>query len=152
MKKKLSLIALLILFTFTLTGCLNKNAKTTDDFIKFGEEKNLKVENVIEQFSGSDYIKEVYIAGNDKWQVEFYVLSDIETAKKMFTTNASKFESKKAHVSMESNISLGNYDSYGLTTGGAYMYVARIDNTLIYLDVDDDYKDDIKEFVKEFDY
>ena len=62
------------------------------------------------------------------------------------------FEAKKANSSTETSAEMGNYDSYGLTTGGFYMYVARVENTLIYLDVEEEFKEDAKAFVEEFGY
>ena len=132
MKKKLSLIAVLVLFALTLTGCLNKSVKTTDDFVKLAEEKEMKITNAIDQFGYVDFIEEANVATADGWQVEFYVLSDVAEAEGMYETNVAKFEAKKANSSTETSAEMGNYDSYGLTTGGFYMYVARVENTLIF--------------------
>ena len=149
MKKKLSLIAVLVLFALTLTGCLNKSVKTTDDFVKLAEEKEMKITNAIDQFSYVDFIEEANVATADGWQVEFYVLSDVDEAEGMYETNVAKL---KANSSTETSAEMGNYDSYGLTTGGFYMYVARVENTLIYLDVEEEFKEDAKAFIEEFGY
>ncbi len=45
-----------------------------------------------------------------------------------------------------------NYSTYSLTTNGKYKYLSRIDNTLIYIDASDDYKDAIKDIIKELGY
>ena len=67
MKKKLSLIAVLVLFALTLTGCLNKSVKTTDDFVKLAEEKEMKITNAIDQFGYVDFIEEANVATADGW-------------------------------------------------------------------------------------
>ncbi len=46
----------------------------------------------------------------------------------------------------------GNYDIYSLTSNGDFMYLCRIDNTLLYIDVEDIYKDEVKEIIDELDY
>lgn len=150
--KKLSLIAVFVLFALTLTGCLNKSVKTTDDFVKLAEEKKMKITNAIDQFGYVDFIEEANVATADGWQVEFYVLSDVVEAEGMYETNVAKFEAKKANSSTETSSEMGNYDSYGLTTAGFYMYVARVENTLIYLDVEEEYKEEAKAFIEEFGY
>lgn len=150
--KKLSLIAVFVLFALTLTGCLNKSVKTTDDFVKLAEEKKMKITNAIDQFGYVDFIEEANVATADGWQVEFYVLSDVVEAEGMYETNVAKFEDKKANSSTETSSEMGNYDSYGLTTAGFYMYVARVENTLIYLDVEEEYKEEAKAFIEEFGY
>lgn len=150
--KKLSLIVVFVLFALTLTGCLNKSVKTTDDFIKLAEKKDMKITNAIDQFGYVDFIEEANVATADGWQVEFYVLSDVAEAEGMYETNVAKFEAKKANSSTETSSEMGNYDSYGLTTAGFYMYVARVENTIIYLDVEEEYKEEAKAFIEEFGY
>lgn len=152
MKKKLSLIAVLVLFALTLTGCLSKEVKTTDDFIALAESKEMTAVNAIDQFSYLGYVTEATVATNKEWQVEFYVLSDEANAVSMFTTNVAKFESKKSGSSSETSTDLTNSQSYGLTSGGAYMYVARVENTLVYLDVDTEYKEEAQAFIEELGY
>lgn len=152
MKKKLSLIAVLVLFALTLTGCLSKAVKTSDDFIELAEERDMKVTNAIDQFSYLGYIEEATIALSDGWQVEFYVLSDEANAENMFDTNVAKFESRKTGSSSSISTDMLNNESFGLTTGGAYMYVSRVENTLVYLDVEEEYKEAAVEFIDALGY
>lgn len=79
--------------------------------------------------------KKVYIAsGKDStYQIEF-------------------FESTKGSNSSESSASLKNYSKYVLSTNGKYKVISRIDNTVIYCDIDDNYKSVVKEVLEEIDY
>jgi len=70
----------------------------------------------------------------------------------MYNTNKSKYESEKANVSSSTTSNMKNYSTYSLNTNGTYKYLSRIDNTLVYVDVDEDYKDDVKEIMKEIGY
>lgn len=70
----------------------------------------------------------------------------------MYNTNQQKFESQKSNRSTSSTASMKNYSTYSLTTNGKYKYLSRIDNTLIYIDASDDYKDAIKDIIKELGY
>lgn len=98
------------------------------------------------------YMTKSYAAQKSGYQIEFYELSSVENAISMYNTNQKKFESQKSNASISSTASMKNYSTYSLTTNGKYKYVSRIDNTLIYVDADDDYKDTIKDIMKEIGY
>ena len=92
--------------TFLLTGCGTKTVKTTNDFVALAEDSNLSTKNVKEdQYSSDDTIKAGYVAYNNNWQIEFYVLDTESTASSNFDTNVKIFEDSKgessAYVSLE---------------------------------------------------
>ena len=67
----------------------------------------------------------------------------------MFLHNKSNFEG-------ESGTSLSfsgtNYSSYERTSDGLFMYVAYIDNTLVYSKVNEQYKDKVKALIDSIEY
>ena len=60
--------------------------------------------------------------------------------------------SLKTNASASATVSMNNYATYSLTTNGKYKYLSRIDNTLVYIDVDESYKDIVKDIMKEIGY
>lgn len=89
---------------------------------------------------------------NQEYQIEFYELSSISKAENMFETNKDYFKDRAGSSRVTSSYGFGNYDIYSLTSNGDFMYLCRIDNTLLYIDVDDSYKDEVKEIIDELDY
>lgn len=155
MKSKKFLLGLFLGFVVltTLTGCGNKTVKSTNDFKSVAEKHSYRVADVTSQFASYGYISEATVAqSSDGWQVEFYVLSDNGTATSMFNTNKSLFEQEKGSAATETSLNNKNSSSYSLTSGGYYMHLCRVDNTLLYAKVSDSYKDDVKAFIKEFGY
>lgn len=152
MKKKIIFGLLCLVAIVTLTGCSKKTVLTTEDFISKSEANGYQTVDVKTQFSEYDELKSATLAMNDNYQVEFYVLDNETNAKSMFDTNKATFEDYKTSSNAESSVSLKNYSTYSLTTGGYYMYLSRVDNTLIYLRVEAKYKDEVKSFVKALGY
>jgi hypothetical protein len=70
----------------------------------------------------------------------------------MFNTNKSTFESYKGNSSSESSANMSNYSTYTLTSSGYYMHLCRVDNTLIYVRVKDDFKKDVQAVIKKLGY
>jgi hypothetical protein len=138
---------------FVFTGCGSKTALTADEFTSTAQDNGLTVSDVSEQYEAYGVYDSAIIAqSDDDWQVEFYVLTDEDNASDMFASNQEQFESAKKSSSTESSKSVGNYETYGLTSGGNYMYICRVDNTVLFVNASDDYKDDIKAFVETLGY
>ena len=153
MKKKGIVFGVLcFLMLFLVTGCGKKTVITTSEFISKAEKAGYQTTDITAQYSSYEYVKEATIAKNDNYQVEFYVIDGEDKAKGMFDTNKADFENSKGSSSSYSTVNLANYSTYALTSSGKYKYIARVDSTLLYIDVDEKYKDDVKKFVKELGY
>lgn len=160
MKKLLIVIGIIILVLMIVIGSaifiwLNKEKTPilAEDFYSIMEKKGYTMTDATSQFDQyTNYIKKAYIAQNTDYQIEFYELSSEENAISMYNTNKSRFESQKSDSSSYATVSMKNYSTYALTTNGKYKYISRIDNTMIYLDVDEEYKDTIKKLIKEIGY
>ena len=153
MKKRGIIFAVICILTlFITTGCFSKTAITTSDFKSKMEAKGFITLDVKQQFSQYDYVKEATVAKNDNYQIEFYVLTTTERAEYMFNTNKKIFEGSKASGSLETKAKVGNYETYSLTSSGYYMYISRVDNTFIYLKVNESNKDDVTKVIKELGY
>ena len=151
--KRIGMLAICIMALFTLTGCENKDVISKDDFISEAKKNDLITVDVTSQYSSYEYIKSATIAKNsNEWQIEFYVLDDADNAKSMFNTNKNIFENSKDNNSAELSKNMGNYSIYELISDGYFMYISRVENTLLYVKVKTTYKDTVKAIIKELGY
>lgn len=150
-KVLLGIVCLLVLFT--LTGCFNKTAITKYGFVTKAESNDYEIFDVSEQYASYDFVETATIAkkSND-WQVEFYELDDDESAIGMFNENKTIFEQQKESVNNESTTSANNYVTYTLITNNNYMYLSQVDNTLLYINVQKEYKAEVQKFVEALGY
>ncbi len=151
------LVVLLVLggIALVIFNVLNKEKTSisADNFSAIMESKGYVMTDTTSQFSQyENYMLKSYVAQKSDYQIEFYELSTIENAISMYNTNKAKFESQKSSVSAGATSSMKNYSTYSLSTNGKYKYLARIDNTLVYVDVDENYKDIVKDIMKEIGY
>lgn len=151
MKKKILFLGLLLVSIFMITGCGNKKAISTREFINITEQDGLTTVDVKDQFSDESVV-EATIAYNDDYKLEFYILNSEASAKSMFSYNKNIFESRKSGISKYASTDIGNSSTYMLQSGGYYMYLSRIDNTLLYVSVSEQYKDNVKEVIKDLGY
>ena len=151
--KRLRLLLVVGLFTLLfVTGCGNKKAITPQEFTSIAQANNYNVSDATNQFSDYSQVREVKIARNNDYQIEFYVLNSESDAKSMYEYNKSLFEAYKISNYSESHVDLNNYSTYSLQSSGYYMFLSRIDNTLVYVKEPVEYKSNIDEFIKKLGY
>ena len=141
--KKILLTIFCLLTIFTLTGCKNKDSITPGEFKIRMESKKYTVQDATNQFRKNSQIKQVYIALNLEYQVEYYEIDTVENAKLFYNNNKTIFEQSKGNSSIYTSKDLANYSTYKLRTNGKYKVISRIDNTVIYIDTNESYKSDI---------
>lgn len=131
-----------------------KDSITSSNFYTTMSQKGYTVQDANSQFSEYDYIKQAYIAANKdySYQIEFYELLDDSYATSFYNNNKSIFESSKGNASTETNVELKNSSKYTLLSNSKYMVISRINNTVIYVKVDDSYKDTVKDILDELGY
>lgn len=151
MRLKVLLVYVLVIGLF-LTACGSKTALTNDQFIEKMEAAGYQIVDASNQFGEGDVEAVTLAMMDEKYQIEFYVLPSNDQTVGAFNNNKSSFEQMKGSGASTSEVNLGNYNYYGLSTGEGYYVVSRIDNTMIFINASAEYKDEIKEVLKELGY
>lgn len=152
-KKKITVIIVsIVIILVCIIGIifiLNKDNSTlnNNNFIKIMEELDLKIYDAKEQF-GEDIITSATVAYNSNYQVEFLVFDNVDNCKKAFQINKSSFITNKTENDVEISKSNDLYSIYSLTTEDRYMYIKRVDNKLLYFNVDGSYKSNLDKIIK----
>ena len=162
--KKPMIIILIVLAIIAVIGVIGgilfstltkeKDSITVSEFYNRMQEKGYIVQDAKSQFADYDYVKQVYIALNNDntYQVEFYDLEDASYAVSFYKNNKAIFENSKGNSSAENNVEGKNHAKYTLSSNGQYMVVSRIDNTVIFVKVEDAYRDMVKSILNELGY
>lgn len=162
---KIAIIVIVVVLAFVLlvggaifgvSFLLNreKDSITAEQFKSFMEQNGYTISDATYQFAQYSYVEQVYLAVDSgyNYQIEFYELADESTATGFFNNNASIFESNAGTTSAKSNINGKNYSKYTLSSSGKYMLVSRINNTVVYVNVDNQYSNEVKDILKEIGY
>jgi len=160
MKKPVIIAIIAVVLIVAIVGVIfinlnkEKTSMTSSSFYTTMSQKGYTLNDASAQFSEYNYVKQVYIAANEDYtyQIEFYELVDDSYAISFYNNNKSIFESSKGNNSAETSVALKNYSKYTLSANGKYKVVSRIDNTVIYVDVDDSYRDTVKKLLDELGY
>lgn len=131
-----------------------KQPISTEEFKTALEGKEFNIIDINSRLSSISQINQGYLAmeSDYNYQIEFYELTDEESAKTFYDNNKNKFETLKGDLSAYTSVDGKNWAKYALSTDGKYMVVSRIANTVIYLSVKDQYSDTVKDILKEIGY
>ena len=147
---------MLILLTVSvlLTGCGLKEKEPIDDeiFNKIMTNEGFKVVDVEQQFEQYGYFEDSYVATNNNYQIEFYELENDRYAIEFYNTNKNIFENQKGGTYVDSHIDLDKVNKYTLTTDKEYKVISRIEDTVVYLNVDKKYKEEVNNILGKLGY
>ena len=165
-KKGISLIVLILIIVAIIVICgvgiafflinkyKNKEPITASEFKEKMENDDYEVFDVTNQNNLYEFIENAYVAlkEKNKYQIEFYITDKEENAVFLFNNNKRKIEEYKTAKYSETKVDIGNNSKYTLTTEDTYKAISRIGNTMIYANVDKEYKEKVKEILEELGY
>lgn len=151
------LIVLAVLIAIMISvvgGAVTKEPISADEFEAMAVAGGYQVQ--FQEPSGQDQ-QIVYVAHDSKdgYQIVFYSFDDFESAKGFYRATKSDFESvtsKNEDDYSTSSSSVSDYEKYRASGDERYMYVARIENTVVLVNVNADHKQEVKDFIKEMGY
>lgn len=153
MKKflKLSILSIsLLAVVLVATGC-GKSAKTAEEFKSYMVKEGFTVTDTTAEI-GTDIVKKAYLADNGKFMIEFYQAVSVAEAKNGFTSYKNSFAQYEDSDAVIKNSQSNNAERYTLLGQGYYTLISRIDDTMIYTDSPDTYKEDIIKIAKDLGY
>ena len=149
-KKGILSIILSFIMLFIITGC-GKTVITESDFRHKAENHNYEVVDVTNEYNAGR-VEKVLTINLRGGEIYFYIFPDEVAANNLFDDGQRYYESLKGGLSSELSSSMGNYSTYALTSDGYYMYICRVDNTVVAAKVKESSKEIVKTFIKELGY
>ncbi len=159
--KKLVALAVAASAVFALAGCGDKTAVTSNEFSATMETNGYEVvtdaDGIYDPWADSGYTDDtVYaVAPDGGYTICFYDMPDAATgssATVLYNSVQQTYESYKGNSSSEKNVSAGNHSKYTLTSGGYYYAVSRIDDTVVFVSANSDYKSEINDALDSIGY
>ena len=150
MKKLISILIGAVLI-FAVIGCGNKKAMTVEEFESKMEKNGYEVVDISSKYP-SKKIKNVIIAKKDNYQIEFYVVENVDVAVSSYNLNKEIFEKSKGNKNIETKTSIGNTSKYTLKANSMYKVISRVENTFIFINAPSDKSEEINTVLKELNY
>lgn len=151
----LFIVGIASLFLIVGKGVIDsKEPITAEEFKTIMEDDDYIVQDATSQFSNYSYINKIYLAISEDYtyQIEFYELSNEDYAKNFYDNNVEVFKNNAGNSKKNSYVELDKYSKFSQETNNKYQVVSRIENTAIYVNVDDEYKDEVKDILDEIGY
>ena len=94
----------------------------------------------------------LYVASNGDYKIEFYDCTNVRTAEIYYSAYVEACEDEIDGSHTGSNIAFKNYARRVISANGEYTVVSLIDDTLLFVQADKEYKGDIKDVLEELGY
>lgn len=156
----ISLLLALILVISTISIVITLVAKDAakeptgaDEFEALARSSGYSIQ--IDENIGKGYDTRIAKDEKDDYEMIFYTLSDSEKAKEFFESKRSdldKIASANKGDFSTSSVSGSVFQRYGVSTSEIYMYVARVENTVILVSAGIEDKEEVKNFIKGIGY
>lgn len=150
MKKLISILIGAVLI-FAVIGCGNKKAMTVEEFESKMVKNGYEVIDITSQYP-SKAIKNVMIAKKDNYQIEFFVVENVDVAVSSYNLNKETFEKSKSNKNVETKKTMGNTSKYTLKANSKYKVISRIENTFIFINAPQEKSEEIDKTLKELNY
>lgn len=160
MKKSVMIIIAIVVILLVIGGILffmlspKKKAVTEEQFVEIAKEKGYNIGEVQKDTLNNAAITSAKIAVSSDYRylVEFYILNSHEATSHFFNECKSNFESNKVNGAIPTEESGKEYEKYTLKSDGKYMYLARVNNTIIQLNVNEQDEKAVTEFINALGY
>ncbi|MDD8049402.1 MAG: hypothetical protein PHH04_07425 [Thomasclavelia sp.] len=152
--KKIIVFFVAIMMSFSIVGCSaakDKEVLSVKDFETITTKEGFTYYDITSQYSYS-YLKNVSIAKNSTYQIEFYQYDTSSRAKSSFDNNKDNLENDASGSKTTKSTNLKNYNTYSITDSYSYGYLCRVENTMIYVNTKKAYKDDVVKVLKKLGY
>ena len=100
----------------------------------------------------SKAINNVIIARKDNYQIEFFVVENVDVAVSSYNLNKETFEKSKGNKTVETKKTMGNTSRYTLKANSKYKVISRIENTFIFINAPQEKSEEIDKILKELSY
>lgn len=150
--KRIITVALVFLMLFG-TAC-GKEPKGTKDFMELMENEDFQLSDCTGQYSEIDYMEEAWVAvsADGEYQVEFYKLDTSDNATAFFNENYAILSAYESDSSSKAKSSTKKSQYYEVTGEDGFYCISRIEDTVFYAVVKEEYKNEVKDLKKQLGY
>lgn len=150
--KKLTAGTMIMVVLLSAVSCglfEKKEPISAEDFTVAMENEGYTVEDVTADMKDQPKVVKCLIALSDNYQIEYYETKDEANARSMFSINKEQFESEFGGTgASKREVNINNQAKFTMNSNDMYYFLSQIDNTIIYLKIDKEYKDEVNQILK----
>lgn len=136
-----------------IAATTEKEKITSSEFMDECSDKALEIQDVTSSKLETGVTK-VYEASKTggTYKVEFYEFDTVQNAQTFFEKMKTFMEREKGNNGITTSVNMKNFGHYSVKANGKYMYVAYVDNTVLYADGKSSDETEVKDLIDEIDY
>lgn len=142
-----AIVIAIVCFAIMQSG---KKAITVEQFEAKAKEKGYRIADIQNDITEKEEIINAKLAISEDYSyfISFYELKDNNAASNFYKEQKEEFSKTKEEGNEPVEKSSKSYEEYSLKSNGKYLYISRIENTIVQLNVKESEEQKVKEFLK----
>lgn len=149
MKKKISIIIMLVLCLIPLTGCFNKEKIDSNKLREKLEDKGFTVVEYKEELTDFPGDSALLATKNSGFAIMIMSFPSVDVSESSYEQLCKQAEEEN---STKKTVNVGNYSEYTLESKKNYYYILRVDDKILMAYGSANKKSDIKKILEEIGY
>lgn len=149
-------VIVVIAVALFLSGLNGKQKISIAQFETIAESNGylLAIDHTMEENGREIETHRIALDSAEEYQIEFYDFYTKDQAKQAYRAQKNSVEAdfSEKNIRLSSHTDLSKYQMYSITTDSEYLYIARVEDTVVYICTDAAYKEDTESFVKAMGY
>ncbi len=127
-----------------------KKAITMEQFEEKAKENGYKIADIQNDITKKEEIINAKLAISEDYSyfISFYILKDNDSASNFYKEQKEEFAKTKQEENEPIEKKSKSYEEYSLKSNGKYMYISRIENTIVQFNVNESEEQKVKEFLE----
>ena len=141
------IIIAIVCFAIMQSG---KKTITMEQFEEKAKENGYKIADIQNDITKKEEITNAKLAISEDYSyfISFYILKDNESAINFYKEQKEEFAKTKQEENEPIEKKSKSYEEYSLKSNGKYMYISRIENTIVQFNVNESEEQKVKEFLE----
>lgn len=155
-KMTVGIIILLVIIGIIVFAVLNSGRKaiTLEKFEEKAKENGYNIADIQNDITDKEEVTGAKVAMSEDYSyiIRFYTLKDNDVANSFYNEQKEEITKNKQEGNEPVEKSGKNDSTYTLKSNGKYMYISKIDNTILQLTVNEAEEKKVTEFIKKLGY
>jgi len=142
--KRIICALLLLALVLSLAACSPREVISAEEFTARMTEAGYTVHDFSDFMDDTDFgIEAFLVADAEVFEVEFMVFETAESARSMYNQIRQEMDESRGRTASTRETNVANFNRFSMTTDGRFEAVTRVENTVLAVGTDAEFRDDV---------
>jgi len=141
-------VVLLAVISIFVSGCGAREPMDVNVFRSVMEAENYEITDFLpRQAENAELFRNHLIVTTENYEITFAELIEDAYARNVFNGVRAQVENNRGSVHTSTTVNAVNHNMFEQTSGGVFAHIYRVDNTVLYVIADSEYRSHVRELI-----